>query len=101
LRWFVRCIDEGRGVSLLKAQLALSALAELRARDRESRQGSSSGIWLPQLHDPRPRDNGYALTPLLEATNTLASVMSGPANRGDRGRAGTSATEPVALLGWI
>jgi hypothetical protein len=33
LRWFARYLDEGEGVSLLKAQLALSALAELRAGD--------------------------------------------------------------------
>ena len=36
LRWFSRYLDEGRGVSLLKAQLALSALAELRVRDRDA-----------------------------------------------------------------
>jgi hypothetical protein len=35
LRWFSRYLDEGRGVSLLKAQLALTALAELRAGERE------------------------------------------------------------------
>ena len=35
LRWFRRYLEEGPSVSLLKAQLALSALAELRAGDRE------------------------------------------------------------------
>jgi hypothetical protein len=35
LRWFSRYLDEGKGVSLLKAQLALSALAELRAGETE------------------------------------------------------------------
>jgi hypothetical protein len=35
LRWFSRYLDEGKAVSLLKAQLALSALAELRADERE------------------------------------------------------------------
>jgi hypothetical protein len=35
LRWFVRYLDEGKGVSLLNAQLALSALGELRAGERE------------------------------------------------------------------
>jgi hypothetical protein len=35
LRCFVRYLDEGKGVSLLKAQLARSALAELRAGERE------------------------------------------------------------------
>jgi hypothetical protein len=35
LRRFGRYLDEGKGVSLSKAQLALSALAELRARERE------------------------------------------------------------------
>jgi hypothetical protein len=36
LRWFARYLDEGKGISLLKAQLALSALAELRAGEREA-----------------------------------------------------------------
>jgi hypothetical protein len=36
LRWFSRYLEEGSGVSLLKAQLALSALAELRAGNREA-----------------------------------------------------------------
>jgi hypothetical protein len=36
LRWFSRYIDEGKGVSLLKAHLALSALAELRAEERQA-----------------------------------------------------------------
>jgi hypothetical protein len=35
-RWFRRYLDEGKGVSLLKAQFALSALAELRAGEREA-----------------------------------------------------------------
>jgi hypothetical protein len=35
LRWFRRYLDEGKGVSLLKAQLALSARAELRAGECE------------------------------------------------------------------
>ena len=35
LRWFSRYLDEGKGVSLLRAQLALSALAELRVGERE------------------------------------------------------------------
>jgi hypothetical protein len=38
LRWFGRYIDEGKGVTLLKAQLALAALAELRI-------GSDSARW--------------------------------------------------------
>jgi hypothetical protein len=36
LRWFRRWLDEGEGVSLLRAQLALSALAELRADERDA-----------------------------------------------------------------
>ena len=36
LRWLARYVTEGKGVSLLKAQLALSALAELRAGEREA-----------------------------------------------------------------
>jgi hypothetical protein len=36
LRWFVRYVSEGKAVSLLKAQLALPALAELRAGEREA-----------------------------------------------------------------
>jgi hypothetical protein len=35
LRWLARYVTEGKAVSLLKAQLALSALAELRAGERE------------------------------------------------------------------
>jgi hypothetical protein len=36
LRWLVRYLTEGKAVSLLNAQLALSALAELRAGEREA-----------------------------------------------------------------
>ncbi len=36
LRWLRRYLTEGKAVSLLKAQLALSALAELRAGQREA-----------------------------------------------------------------
>jgi len=36
LRWLGRYATEGKAVSLLKAQLALSALAELRAGEREA-----------------------------------------------------------------
>jgi hypothetical protein len=36
LRWFVRYLDEARAVSLLKVQLALTALAELRAGEHEA-----------------------------------------------------------------
>jgi hypothetical protein len=36
LRWFSRYLGEGKGVSLLKTQLALSALVELRAGEREA-----------------------------------------------------------------
>jgi hypothetical protein len=36
LRWFTRYLEEVKGVSLLKAHLALSALAELRAEEREA-----------------------------------------------------------------
>ena len=35
LRWFSRYLDEGKAVSLLKAQVALSALAELRNGEHE------------------------------------------------------------------
>jgi hypothetical protein len=35
-RWLARYVTEGKAVSLLKAQLALSALAELRAGEREA-----------------------------------------------------------------
>jgi hypothetical protein len=35
LRWLARYVTEGNAVSLLKAQLALSALAELRAGERQ------------------------------------------------------------------
>jgi hypothetical protein len=36
LRWHARYVTEGKAVSLLKTQLALSALAELRAEEREA-----------------------------------------------------------------
>jgi hypothetical protein len=36
LRWLGRYLDEGKAVSLLKTQIALSALAELRADEREA-----------------------------------------------------------------
>jgi hypothetical protein len=36
LRWLGRYVTEGRRVSLLKAQLALAALAELRTGSREA-----------------------------------------------------------------
>jgi hypothetical protein len=36
LRWLARYVTEGKAVSLLKTQLALSALAELRAGEREA-----------------------------------------------------------------
>jgi hypothetical protein len=35
LRWFGRYLDEGKGVSLLRAQCALAALGELRAGEAE------------------------------------------------------------------
>ena len=36
LRWLARYVSDGKAVSLLKAQLALSALAEIRAGEREA-----------------------------------------------------------------
>jgi hypothetical protein len=36
LRWLGRYVTEGKAVSLLKAQLALSALSELRVGEREA-----------------------------------------------------------------
>jgi len=35
LRWLSMYVDKGKAVSLLKVQLAVSALAELRAGERE------------------------------------------------------------------
>jgi hypothetical protein len=35
LRWLARYVTEGKAVSLLKAQLAAAALAELRAGERQ------------------------------------------------------------------
>jgi hypothetical protein len=35
LRWFRRYLDEGKGVTLLSAQVGLSALAELRGGERD------------------------------------------------------------------
>lgn len=36
LRWLGRYVTEGRSVSLLKAQLALAALSDLRMGEREA-----------------------------------------------------------------
>jgi hypothetical protein len=36
LRWLARYVTEGKAVSLLKAHLAVSALAELRAGERQA-----------------------------------------------------------------
>jgi hypothetical protein len=36
VRWLSRYLTEGKNVSLLKAQLALAALSELRAGEREA-----------------------------------------------------------------
>jgi hypothetical protein len=36
LRWLGRYVTEGKAVSLLKAQVALAALSELRAGEREA-----------------------------------------------------------------
>jgi hypothetical protein len=36
LRWLARYVTEGKAVSLLKAQLALAALSELRVGEREA-----------------------------------------------------------------
>jgi hypothetical protein len=36
LRWLARYVTEGKAVSLLKTQLALAALSELRAGEREA-----------------------------------------------------------------
>ena len=44
VRWFSRYLDEGNGVSLLKAHLALAALSELR-----SGQGDAAGKLLTEL----------------------------------------------------
>jgi hypothetical protein len=35
LRWFARYLDEGKAVSLLRARLALSVLADLRGGEQE------------------------------------------------------------------
>ncbi len=36
LRWLARYVTEGKAVSLLKAQMALAALAELRTGERQA-----------------------------------------------------------------
>jgi hypothetical protein len=43
LRWFGRYLDEGTAVSLLEAQLALAALAELRAGEGQQRAAKLLG----------------------------------------------------------
>jgi hypothetical protein len=44
LRWFARYLDEGKGVSLLKAQVALAALAELRGGKPEQAADLLGGL---------------------------------------------------------
>jgi ubiquinone/menaquinone biosynthesis C-methylase UbiE len=44
LRWLIRYLTEGKAVSLLNAQVALSALAELRAGETVLDLGSGGGI---------------------------------------------------------
>jgi hypothetical protein len=44
LRWLGRYVTEGKAVSLLKAQLALSALSELRAGEREAAAKLLTGL---------------------------------------------------------
>ena len=43
LRWFGRYLDEGKAVSLLEAQLALAALAELQAGESQQRAAKLLG----------------------------------------------------------
>jgi hypothetical protein len=38
LRWFARYLDEGKDVSLLKAQVALAALSELQVGSESARK---------------------------------------------------------------
>jgi hypothetical protein len=44
LRWFRRYLDEGKGVTLLRAQIALAALAELRAGEPEQATDLLAGL---------------------------------------------------------
>jgi hypothetical protein len=44
LRWLGRYVTEGKAVSLLKAQLALAALAELRAGEGEAATKLLTGL---------------------------------------------------------
>jgi hypothetical protein len=48
LRWFARYLDEAKGVTLLSAQLALSALAELRVGE----QGSAAKVLTELVRRP-------------------------------------------------
>ena len=43
-RWFSRYLDEGEGVTLLRAHLALGALSELRSGEVDRRQAASDGL---------------------------------------------------------
>jgi hypothetical protein len=47
LRWLARYLTEGKGVSLLKAQLAAAALAELRAGERQQAAKLLIGLAVP------------------------------------------------------
>jgi hypothetical protein len=44
LRWLARYVTDGKAVSLLKAQLAVSALAELRSRRARGRSEDAHGV---------------------------------------------------------
>jgi hypothetical protein len=50
LRWFQRYLDEGKGVSLLRAQIALAAVSELRT------DSDAAGAILVKLVDSRVAD---------------------------------------------
>jgi predicted lysophospholipase L1 biosynthesis ABC-type transport system permease subunit len=62
LRWFARYLDEGKAVSLLRARLALSVLADLRVASR-----STPGSCSPSL-------NVHSLLTLLLVRGGLVRV---------------------------
>jgi hypothetical protein len=47
LRWFARYLDEGKGVTLLKAQIALAALGDLRRGDDDHAAKLLNGLTRP------------------------------------------------------
>jgi hypothetical protein len=75
-RWLARYATEGKGVSLLKAQLAAASLAELRAGERQQAAKLLIGLAVP------PREFGPGLPrPESQLDNSPATEDAPPLGR--------------------